>query len=54
METSTIFRLLRFLARVFALGGFAVAVIILGSLLQSELATAWATGIRRHVKRNSS
>ena len=54
VETATIFRLLRFLARVFALGGFAVILLVLGSLLQSELATAWATGIRRHVKRNSS
>jgi hypothetical protein len=54
VETVTIFRLFRFLARVFALGGFAVALIILGSLLQSELATAWASGIRRFVKRDNS
>jgi hypothetical protein len=54
VETATIFRLLRFLARVFAMGGFAVVLLVLGSLLQSELATAWASGIRRHVKRNSS
>jgi hypothetical protein len=54
VETSTIFRLIRFLTRVFALGGFAIAVIVLGSLLQSELATAWAVGIRRYVKRDNS
>jgi hypothetical protein len=54
VETSTIFRLLRFLARVLALGGFAIAVIVLGSLLQSELATAWASGVRRFVKRDNS
>ncbi len=54
METATIYRVFRFLAPAFAVGGFAIAILVLGSLLQSELATAWATGIRRYVKRNNS
>jgi len=52
VETTTILHSFRFLARVFAVGSLAVIFLVLGSLLQGELARAWVAEVRRVVKRD--
>jgi len=54
VETTTILHSFRFLARVFAVGGLASVFLVLGSLLQGELARAWVAEVRRIVKSDQS
>jgi hypothetical protein len=53
LETTAIVHSFRFFARLLLLGGFAVAVLVFGSLLHGELARAWASDLRRLVTRKS-
>jgi hypothetical protein len=49
---TTIVHALRFIVRFFAVGSLLVILLVIGSLLQGELARVWAGDVRRFVKRN--
>jgi hypothetical protein len=51
---TTILHALRFIVRFFAVGSLLVILLVIGSLLQGELARVWAGDVRRFVKRNDS
>jgi hypothetical protein len=51
---TTILHALRFIIRFFAVGSLLVILLVIGSLLQGELARAWAGEVRRVLKRNHS
>ncbi len=54
VDTTTVLHSLVFLTRVFAVGAFVIISFVLASLLEGELARAWAADVRRMVKRHHS
>ncbi len=54
MDSTTVLHSLVFLTRVFAVGAFVIISFVLASLLEGELARAWAGEIRRIVKRDTA
>jgi hypothetical protein len=53
VENTTLLYSFRFLVRIFAGGVAAIILLVLGSLLQGDLARAWAGEIRRTLKRDT-
>ena len=54
VENTTFIQLLRLFTRIVLIGGMLTLAMTLGSLLHSELARAWASQLRRIVKRSST
>jgi len=54
MDSTTVLHSLVFLTRVFAVGAFVIISFVLASLLEGEVARAWAGEIRRIVKRDTA
>jgi len=54
MDSTTVLHSLVFLTRVFAVGAFVIISFVLASLLEGEVARAWAGEIRRIVKRDAA
>ena len=54
MDSTTGLHSLVFLTRVFAVGAFVIISFVLASLLEGEVARAWAGEIRRIVKRDTA
>jgi hypothetical protein len=52
LETANLIHSLRFFARILLIGGVTTLAMTAGSLLHSELVRAWASELRRMVKRN--
>ena len=52
LDNITLLHAFRLLARVFVAGSFAVVLLVLGSLLQGDLARAWVSELRRTINRD--
>ena len=54
MDSTAVLHSLVFLTRVFAVGAFVIISFVLASLLEGELARAWAGEIWRMLKRDAA